>query len=225
MAGPPYVTDDPVPTHTGGWENYVSIAGTQTAGTVAGQSGLDLNYGAAPNLQVSLTLPVDYVSSRGVRAGAGDPVIGAKYRILEPDSGSWLPAAAVFPAVTVPAGSRVFSAGHASLFLPLWLEKDYGPWSIFGGGGYDINPGAGMRNFGLTGLAVTRRIGERLNLGMELYHQTPAGVGEAAVTNLGFGAIYQVTEHWAVMGSGGPGLEAPSRSGSAAFYLSVQFTD
>jgi hypothetical protein len=37
--------------------------------------------------------------------------------------------------------------------------------------------------------------------------------------------VYQITRHWAVMASGGPGVETPSRSGTSAFYFSLQFTD
>jgi hypothetical protein len=224
-AGPPYITDDPEPTRTGGWENYLYISGTNTPGTTAGQAGVELNYGAANNLQLSLTLPEDYVLSNGLRAGGGDLDIGAKYRFLSAASDSWLPDAAVFPSVTVPTGAPGFGTGHASLFIPVWLEKDFGKWSTFGGGGYDVNPGVGQRNYTFAGWAVTRSFGEHLNLGVEIYHQTPSISGGTALTNLGFGAIYQMTKHWAVMASGGPGLERPSRSGASAFYISLQFTN
>ena len=224
-AGPPYVTDDPEPTRTGGWENYLYMSGTNTPGTTAGQAGVELNYGAARNLQLTLTLPEDYVSSHGTRAGAGDLTVAAKYRFVHAPDESWLPDAAVFPSVTVPTGSADFGTGHASLFIPIWFEKDFGKWSTFGGGGYDMNPGAGQRNYLLAGWAIARSFGPRLSLGVELYHQTPIVSGGAALTNLGFGAIYQVTKHWAVMASGGPGLERPSRSGASAFYVSLQFTN
>ena len=225
LAGPPYITDDPEPTRTGGWENYLYVSGTNAPGLTAGQVGVELNYGVAGNLQLTLSLPEDYVSSHGLRGGIGDLGVGVKYRFVHPPDGSWLPDAAIFPAVTAPTGARGFSLGHASLFIPVWLEKDFGKWSVFGGGGYDVNPGAGQRSYAIAGLAVTRSLGERLNLGIEIYHQTPAVADGAALTNLGVGAIYQLTRHWAVMASGGPGLERPSRSGSSASYFSLQFTD
>jgi hypothetical protein len=50
-------------------------------------------------------------------------------------------------------------------------------------------------------------------------------VGGPALTNLGFGAIYQLTRHWALMASGGPGLQSPVRAGASAFYASLQFTN
>jgi hypothetical protein len=224
-AGPPYITDDPEPTRTGRWENYVFLAGTSTPGGTAGQAGLEFNYGGAPNLQLTLTLPEDYVSSHRTRAALGDLTMAAKYRFLRPPDGSWLPDAAIFPALTLPSGSRRFDTGHASLFVPLWLEKDFGKWSTFGGGGYDVNPGSGQKNYSLLGWAVTRSFGEHLDLGVEIYHQAPSSAGETAQTNLGVGAIYQVTKHWALMASGGPGLVKPLRSSATAFYVSLQFTN
>jgi len=39
-------------------------------------------------------------------------------------------------------------------FLPVWMQKDVGDWTVYGGGGYWINPGAGQKNWWFTGLAV-----------------------------------------------------------------------
>ena len=210
---------------TGGWENYVYLSGTDTPGAAAGQAGLELNYGAATNLQLTFTVPANYVSSHGLRAGAGDLDAGIKYRFLHPADGSWLPDAALFPAATLPVGARGFGTGHPSLFVPVWLEKDFGRWSTFGGGGYDLNPGAGQRNNALLGWALTRSFGTRWSLGIEIYHQTPTTFVGTAATNIGLGATYQVREHWALMASGGPGLQTPARSGSSAFYVSLQYTN
>ncbi len=224
-AGPPYVTDDPEPTRTGGWENYALVSGVNTPGETAGVAGAELNYGAAENLQLSALLPLAFDSTHGLRAGTGDVQLSAKYRFLHPPEGSWLPDAAVFPALTLPTAPRRLDTGHASVFLPIWLEKDFGKWSTFGGGGYDINPGQGQRDYGLVGWAVTRAVSKRLNLGVELYHQTPATIGGPAFTNLGFGAIYQLTKHWALMASGGPGLQHSAHVNDSAFYASLQFTN
>ena len=224
-AGPPYVTDDPEPTRTGGWENYVLVSGANAPGGTAGQAGVELNYGAAQDLQLSLNLPIAFDGTRSFRAGAGDVGASAKYRFIHQAEGSWAPDVSIFPAVGLPTGAGAFHTGHVSYFLPVWGQKDLGKWSVFGGGGYDINPGAAQRNYGLAGLAVTRSLGKRLNIGVELYHETPQTVGGPAVTNLGFGAIYQLTKHWALMASGGPGLQAPGRSETSAYYASLQFTN
>ncbi len=224
-AGPPYVTDDPEPTRTGGWEDYALVSGANTTGGTAGETGVELNYGGAPDLQLSLDLPIAFDGERAFRAGGGDVRASAKYRFIHQAEGSWAPDVAVFPAVELPTGAGAFRTGHVSYFLPVWGQKDFGKWSVFGGGGLDINPGSAQRNYGLVGLAVTRSFSKRLNLGVEVYHVTPQAVGGPAITNLGFGAIYQLTKHWALMASGGPGLQAPGRSETSAYYASIQFTN
>jgi hypothetical protein len=224
-AGPPYVTDDPEPTRTGGWENYAFVSGTNTPSATAGEAGVELNYGGAKDLQLSLDLPAAAFDTAQSRAGGGDVAASVKYRFIHQAEGSWAPDVAVFPAISLPTGAAAFHTGHVSFFLPVWAQKDFGKWSVFGGGGYDINPGSGQRNYGLVGLALTRSISKRLNLGIEVYRQTAQTIGGAALTNLGLGAIYQLTRHWALMASGGPGLQAPSKAQASAFYASLQFTN
>ena len=54
-AGPPFITDDPEPVDLGHWEVYGFSAGTHTAADTGGTlGGIEVNYGAAPNLQLAL---------------------------------------------------------------------------------------------------------------------------------------------------------------------------
>src|SRR5689334_12838066 len=101
------------------------------------------------------------------QAFSGTVLLGAKYRFITPGEDDWFPQVAFYPAVLVPTGNQKFgfSSGHVQYFLPLWLQKDFGPWTVYGGGGYWINPGAGNKNYGFTGVAVWRKIGEQLNIG------------------------------------------------------------
>jgi hypothetical protein len=225
IAGPPYVTDDPEPTSTGNWENYLYLTGTSTPGDTTGEAGIELNYGAATDLQLSVSLPLDYDHSDGYRLGGGDIDLGAKYRFAHQSPDSWLPDIAIFPSLSLPTAARTFGPQHASLFLPLWMEKDFGPWSTFGGGGYTINPGQGNRNYQLFGWAVTHTVTSRLNIGVEVYHQTASVVHGKPLTNVALGIIYQMSKHFALMASGGPGVESPAQSGQAAFYASIQYTN
>jgi len=225
MAGPPYVTDDPEPTNTGGWEDYLYVTGTKTSGDIAGETGIELNYGAATDLQLSVSLPFDYEHMDGYRFGDGDIDLGAKYRFVHQSADSWTPDIAVFPSLSLPTAARTFGPQHLSLFLPLWMEKDFGPWSTFGGGGHTINPGQGNRDYQLFGWAVTHTVTSRLNVGLEVYHQTASVVHGRPLTNIALGIIYQMSKHFALMASGGPGVESPAQSGQAAFYASIQYTD
>ena len=220
-AGPPYVTDDPEPTDAGHWEDRAFVSGTTLPGEVAGQGGFDINYGAAKDLQLTVVAPLDFDSLGDDRAGLGDLQLSVKYRFARQAPDSWMPDIAAFPQIDLPIAGGRFADRHASFFLPIWAQKDFGPWSTFGGGGYDINPGPGNRDFWLVGWGLTRKVTDRLQLGGEIYHQTSSAIGQPPTTVADLGFIYQLTTHFAVMASGGPNLET---RGQAAFYAALQLT-
>jgi hypothetical protein len=220
-AGPPYVTDDPEPTDTGHWEDRVFVIGTNLSGETAGQTGFDINYGVAKDLQLTMIAPLDYDTTGADEIGAGNIQLSVKYRFAHQSDANWLPDISVFPQVNLPAASGRFGDRSVSFFLPVWAQKDFGPWSTFGGGGYNINPGPGNRDFWLVGWAVTRQVTDRLQLGGEIYHQTSAMIGQPSTTVADLGFIYQLTTHFAVMASGGPSLQI---RGQSAFYAALQLT-
>lgn len=219
LAGPPYVSDDAEPTETGHWEIYGFVSGTVLPGETDGTTGLDVNYGPVKDVQITAVVPVGFADGR---VGGSAPVeLAAKYRFIHQSEGSWVPDVAVFPRVFVPTGGR-FGGDHASLLLPLWAEKDWGRWSLFGGGGYTINPGRDNRNFWLAGLALTRAVSDRLTLGGEVYHQTADTVGGRDFTGVNVGATYKLTNHWSLLASAGPGVQNASQEGLYAFYVALE---
>ena len=219
-AGPPYVTDDPQPTDLGKWEIYAFGTGTSFAHTTEGATGLDINYGAAKDLQASAVVEVDHA---GGRSGFGDLELGLKYRILHQHDGSWMPDVALFPKLDLPTARHGFGSGHADAILPIWAQKDFGPWALFGGGEYVVNPGAGNRDWTLEGIALARDIGRKWNLGAELYHQSSDSDDGRSTTGLGLGITYALSEKWSLIGSGGPLIEHRSTAGRYAFYLALAF--
>jgi len=220
-AGPPYVTDDPEPTDTGHWEIYNFVAASQTLGDLAGEAGLDLNYGAAKDLQLTAVIPAALDSVSGV--GAGVIELAVKYRFLHQAPGSWTPDVSFFPRVFVPTGAR-FDPVRPGLFLPIWAEKDWGPWSLFGGGGLQLNPGAGQRNFWQDGLALSRALGDRVSLGAEVFHQTAQARNAKDFTGVNLGATYKLSQHWTLMAAGGPGVENARQEGQYTFYAALEAT-
>src|SRR5690242_16815360 len=60
--GPPYVSDDPEPTDFRHFEIYAFSAGASTRFGLDGAGGIDFNYGAVPNLQLTAVLPVGFQS-------------------------------------------------------------------------------------------------------------------------------------------------------------------
>ena len=84
LAGPPYLTDDPVPTDTGHWEIYAFTAGEGHRSRLDADAGFDLNYGPVKDVQLTATLPLSFSHSPldGWRGGSGDVELGVKYRFL-----------------------------------------------------------------------------------------------------------------------------------------------
>lgn len=216
FAGPPFLTDDPEPTARGHWEVYLPLVEAEGRGAhIEGAAGIELNYGAAANLQLTVGLPIDFArTTAGFSSGMGDFELSAKYRVFhDQDTAIQI---AVFPGISLPTGSNGMGAGKPTALLPVWLQKDAGPWSVFGGGGYAINPGAGNRDYWTGGVAVARHFGDRLLLGVEADHQGADTVGGEASTLLGFGAVYQLKAPFRLLASGGPTFK--DHGGAASFH-------
>lgn len=219
LAGPPFLTDDPEPTETGHWEIYAPQFETEGRGNDhEGAAGVEINYGAAPDLQLTVGIPIDYHrDSSGFNSGFGDIKVSAKYRFYHnEDAGVQV---AFFPGMTIPTGGRDFTDGRATALLPIWIQKDSGDWSIFGGGGYAINPGPGNRNYWTGGIAVARQVTPKLLIGLEAKRSGASTVEGSASTDLGIGAILQLKAPFRLLASGGPTFEGSGgRPGHHAFF-------
>ena len=218
-AGPPFLTDDPEPTEAGHWEIYGPlIEGEGIEPDYEGSAGVEINYGAAPNLQITVGLPVAFAhDSTGMNWGAGDVAVSAKYRFYH-DERSGLQIAA-FPGITVPTASNGMGAGRVTGLLPIWFQKDSGKWSVFGGGGYAINPGPGNRHYWTGGIALSRKFSDKLLLGIEADRSGSATIGGSGSTSLGIGAIYQLKAPFRLLASGGPTFA--DSGGPAGFHFFV----
>jgi hypothetical protein len=224
FAGPPYLSDDPEPTDYKHFEIYTFSNGTVTQTGTTGEAGIDFNYGAAPNLQLTAVLPAGYAfGGLGPDVGGfGNVELAAKYRFLTQDTAGV--DVAFFPRVFLPSGSSLVGTPHTSLFLPLWLEKDWDKWSAFGGGGCELNRGGDSQDFCQMGLVVTRQVTAKLQLGMEVFHQTPDTIGNAATTSLGFGARYDVNDNIHLLGYLARGIVNTDQTDQLTWYTSVLFT-
>ena len=138
----------------------------------------------------------------GWQHGVGDVEASAKYRFYN-DEQSGLQIAA-FPGVSIPTASRGLGAGKVTALLPVWAQQDLGRWSIFGGGGYAINPGAGNRDYWTGGAAVTLQASKAPPVGVEVDRQGPDTIDGRASTSLGLGAILKLRQPFRLLASGGP---------------------
>ena len=224
LAGPPYVSDDPEPTDYRHFEIYSFSAGTATRDGIGGASGIDFNYGAAPDLQLTATLPVGFNRPTAGKTdfGLSNVELAAKYRFLHQDSFGL--DVSIFPRVFLPSGSNAVGNPIASLLLPVWVQKDWaGGWSAFGGGGCVVSSRA-SQNFCLTGGVITYQILPKLQIGPELFHQTADGAGTPASTSLGVGLRYDINDNYHLLGYIRRGIQNASETDRYSWYASVLFT-
>lgn len=189
-AGPPFQTDDPEPIEFRHYEVYLfgTTDGTPAETDPVGPA-LEANWGAAPNLHLHIVLPFGAIlpSNNPIYFPAGvgpsaygfqDIELGAKYRFIKetkhrPEIGS-------FTMLEIPTGSyaRGLGVGKVWYKLPIWAQKSWGPWTTYGGAGYQVVPQTGFRNFAYGGWLLQRDIGKRLTLGAEVFSHG----GEGSIT-------------------------------------------
>lgn len=224
LAGPPYVSDDPEPTDTHHFEIYAFNSGTTTRAGTAGETGIDLNYGAAPDLQLTATVPMGFNLPGGgvTEIGLTNVELAAKYRFLHQD-GFGLDVS-VFPRLFLPSQSTKVGDDRTSFLLPLWAQKDWpNGWSAFGGGGCAFT-GGGIKDFCLGGIVVTYLVRPDLQIGPELAHQSADTHGTPATTSLGMGARYDIDDTYHVLAYVRRGIENTAATDQVAWYTSVLFT-
>ena len=199
QAGPPYQTDDPDPVPLHHFEAYVfELSDGTPAGTGLVGPSFEINWGAAPNLQLHLVIPFVTALRPGETAqhGIGDVEIGAKYRFVKETSR--MPEIGVFPFVELPAGdaSRGLGVGTTWYRFPVWIKKSVGSWNTYGGGGEVVVNADGFKNYSFASGLLQRKITDRLTLGGEVIGHgaetpDPDEVGRAVIAD--FGGFYSVT--------------------------------
>jgi hypothetical protein len=226
-AGAPFVTDDPgTPEH---FEINLAVQARHSAGQTTGFApSLEINYAAAENVQLHFLVPLafSHVSGDRTRWSTGDTEFGVKYRFLDSSEEDWFPSAAVFPIVFAPTGDedRGLGTGHTRAFLPLWLGKEFGDWTAFGGGGYGINPGSGHRNYLFVGAGITRKITEDLRLGAEVFRQSKTEDDGKDAIGFNLGGVYDISDRHHILLSAGRGLRNASETNEFSTYIAYQLT-
>jgi hypothetical protein len=224
FAGPPFKTDDPEPVEYQHGEVYIaSQYQDNRGGTSLTAPHIEVNYGLLPEMQVHLIAPFVSVQPEGERShyGYGDTEIGVKYRFVK--ESDLIPSVAVFPLLEIPTGnqSKGLGSGEVQAFLPVWLQKSFGAWTTYGGGGYWINPGEGNKNYWFFGWELQREISKMLSLGGEIFHQTPSEDHGDSSTGFNLGGILNLTENHHILFSAGRDFSGPNLFSS---YVAYQFT-
>lgn len=232
-AGPPFLTDDPDPVPLHHWEAYAFYASDRSGGTdtISGPA-MEINNGVAPNTQLHLIVPYAYFSQDGSSAkGLGDTEAGVKYRFLAETPSR--PEIGMFPLVELPTGDQSKGLGNGRTWfkVPIWLQKSWGSWTSYGGGGYAFNSAPGQLNYGYGGLVIQRTLSPQLTLGGELFLQgaqvdaerTPGtdapGARYSSIWNLG--GFYNFAPDFSLLFSAGHSFAG---DGNAVAYLALYRT-
>lgn len=223
-AGPPFRTDDPEPVELGHLEWYVFSAGQHLPGASSGFGpALEFNYGILPEAHFHVIVPYAYDRTRGLPAqgGLGDAEVGIKFRFLAETA--VLPQVGFYPMMELPTGNpdRRLGAGHTQVFLPLWLQKSWGPWTSYGGHGWWRNPGPGNRNWTFTGWLLQRALGETATLGGEVFRTTAQTLGGRAATGCNLGGQVNLSPKHHLLLSAGRNVSGAAQT---SFYVGYQFT-
>lgn len=191
QAGPPFQMDDPTPVDLGHYEAYIFgiVDGTPAETDFVGPA-FEFNWGAIPNVQLHAILPFGGVFPANnpiyLPAGTGpsaygltDMELGVKYGFIKqtkhrPQIGS-------FTMFEIPTGDSSKGLGVSRVWykLPIWVEKEFGPWSLVGGMGYAVVPQDQYRNFLYGGFLVKREINKKLELSTEIFSHAREGFAAA----------------------------------------------
>jgi hypothetical protein len=223
FAGPPFLTDDPVPVDYRHGEIYLFSTGTHDSGGTSGVGpAVEFNYGILPDTMIHLITPMAFGAPEGGSShfGYGDTEVGVNYRFFHETD--LLPMIGVFPLVEIPTGDEDKGLGNGEVqwFLPIWLQKDFGKWTTFGGGGFWINPGAGNKNYWFSGIVLQYNFSDTFYLGGEFFHQTADTVDGKDSTGFNLGGSVPVGDNLQILFSAGRGLTNTS-SNRFSYYLAL----
>jgi len=160
---------------------------------------------------------VALASGQPAQYGLGDIELGAKYRFV--DEGEWRPQVGTFPLALVPTGAAVrgLGSGHVQAFVPIWLQKSFGRWTTYGGGGVLITSG---ERDAVAGWLLQRALADAVTVGAEGHVTFPTN-GAVVEVRVNVGLVVNFTAHHHLLMSGGPAFGG---GGRAQAYLAYQLT-
>jgi hypothetical protein len=151
----------------------------------------------------------------------GDTELGVKYRFLTETKDR--PEIGAFPLLEIATGSAAQGTGNGKAWtkLPVWLEKNWGPWMSYGGGGYAFNSAPGQRNYPFGGILVQRTLSSSLSLGGEIYLQGALVQPGRSSSIWNFGGSYNFTPDFSLLVSAGHSFEG---DGNSVAYVALYRT-
>jgi hypothetical protein len=102
------------------------------------------------------------------------------------------------------------------------MQTDIDKWTIYGGMGYRINPGAGNKDSIFVGVATLYKVSPKFQLGGEVFHESPNSEGGLDTTGFNLGGIYNLFKDNSILLSVGKGLKNASSTNQLSAYLALQ---
>jgi hypothetical protein len=206
VAGPPFMTDDPVPVDYRHSEFYVFSTYDKTDdGRDIAVPAFEYNYGVLPDTQLHVVVPYAKSEPNGAphESGPGDIEIGVKYRFVQETKTS--PQIGIFPMAELPTGDSDKGLGNGKTWwrLPVWIQKSWGEWTTYGGAGYVVNHAEGQKSYPFAGWLLQKDIGEKWTLGGEVFGRSKDTDDGRGTTVMNFGGFYKFTPDFNLLFSAG----------------------
>jgi hypothetical protein len=224
LAGPPFLTDDPQPIDYRHSEAYL-FETTDKMGdnTATNLPAIEYNYGPAPNVHLHVVLPYSQyhpVVGSGT-AGFGDIEFGVKFRFVQETATR--PMIGIFPMAELATGNAAQNLGNGRTWyrLPLWIQKSWGGWTTYGGGGEAINTAPGQRDYPFGGWLIQRSFNDKFTLGGEIFSQGPTTVGAQSSTVYNIGGYWNFSPNFSLLFSNGHSFAGEYH---AVNYLALYWT-
>jgi hypothetical protein len=224
FAGPPFKTDDPEPVDYLHWEFYIaSQQQFERQETNVTSPHFEMNYGIFPNVQFHLLAPLGYVHTLdGTHYGYSDTELGVKYRFVEETKTA--PQIGIFPLIELPTGNQneQLGTGKAQVYLPLWVQKSWGKFTTYAGGGFWYNPGVGQKNWTFEGWELQYDFSEVVTLGGELYHQSADSQNSPSSSGFNLGGFINLNDNDHILFSVGRSMSGTETiTGYVGFQLTI----
>ena len=229
-AGPPFDTDDPDPGKLGEWE-LITFGANSHALHISNGAAPGVEYNFTPlegsNIAIVMPMAIQYQAVSRASWGPGDVDISWKQRLTEQDKGGWPVSISVAPAIDPPSGDwkRGLGSGYVHAFFPIWAQRKIDDdWTLFGGGGYWINPGPGLKNYWFAGAVLTRQITPALSLGVELNHESADSLSDRDTSAINLGGTYKLNDNLKLLASIGRGIQNPEQTNKLSWYCGLSAT-
>jgi len=157
--------------------------------------------------------------SDGTAAGAGDLLVGVKWRFFNGEKPRLQ--LGTYPQVLVPTGNRPrgLGEGRTAFVLPLIAQKNWGKRTLYGNVGFWWQNAADTRDYVYAGAVPEREINDRLTLGVELFGNPPKEISARSEIAFNLGGAWKLSDHLNLLFSGGRDIVGDTR---AMAYIGLQ---